>query len=100
MAMTVKGARTRERPVHVCGGIASEPAAAPLLVGLGVTELSVSIPAIGAVKAALARWTHAECEALAAEALEQTTAADVRALLASREPGRQRARTATAAAGA
>ena len=32
--------------VGVCGGIASDPQAVPLLVGLGVDELSVSVPAI------------------------------------------------------
>ncbi|MDP1829034.1 MAG: phosphoenolpyruvate--protein phosphotransferase [Archangium sp.] len=85
ISMTAKGAR--DRPVHLCGGLASDPLAVPLLVGLGVTELSVSIPAVGAVKAALAKWSFGECEALAQEALTLGTTAEVRALLASRQPG-------------
>ncbi len=87
IATTVAGARTHARPVHVCGGIASEPIAAPLLVGLGVTELSVSIPAVGAVKAELARWRYAECVALAEEVLTLGTTVEVRALLKTRQPG-------------
>lgn len=90
IAATVAGARVHQRPVHLCGGIASDPLAAPLLVGLGISELSVSPPAVGPVKAALARCSFAECEALAGEVLEQTTTAEVRGLLKSWQPGRLR----------
>ena len=86
IAATVEGARAHQRPVAVCGGLASDPLAAPVLVGLGVTELSVSVPAIGAVKAALARHSLAECEALASKALSFTSAAEVRALLKGTAP--------------
>ena len=103
IAATVAGARVHQRPVHLCGGMASDPLAVPLLVGLGITELSVSIPAVGAVKAALSRWSFAECEAIAAEALRLGTTAEVRALLTSRQPGEDSSRrlrsVATRAAG-
>ena len=66
----------------ICGGLASDVLAIPALLGLGVDELSVSVPAIGAVKARIARLRKSECEALAQELLKQSTAADVRALLA------------------
>ncbi len=46
IAHTVKGARSAGRWVGVCGGIASDPCAVPILIGLGVDELSVSLPAI------------------------------------------------------
>ena len=49
----------------VCGGIAGDPQAVPLLVGLGVDELSVSVPAIPAVKAQIRRLRLEECRALA-----------------------------------
>ena len=45
IAEAVAGARLHNRPVGVCGGLASDLAAAPILIGLGVTSLSVS-PAI------------------------------------------------------
>src|SRR4051794_865171 len=37
-----KGAQKHGRWLGVCGGLASDPLAAPILIGLGVTELSVS----------------------------------------------------------
>ena len=49
---------------------------------LGVDELSVSIPAIPAVKAQIRTLTLAKCQALAATALLQDSAASVRALVA------------------
>jgi phosphoenolpyruvate-protein phosphotransferase len=75
-------ARAAGRPVSVCGNLASDPAAAPLLVGLGVGELSAVPGAIPAVKAAVRRATLAGCRALAARALAADDAAAVRALLA------------------
>lgn len=74
-------ARAADRSVAVCGGLASEPAAAPLLVGLGVGELSAVPAAIPAIKDALRRRTLAECRALAGRALAAQNAAAVRGLL-------------------
>jgi multiphosphoryl transfer protein len=54
-----------------------------VLAGLGIDELSVSIPAIGSVKAQLARLTMAEARKLAADVLRLGTAAEVRAHLSS-----------------
>jgi len=88
IASVVTAAHAHGRWVGVCGGVASEPLAVPLLVGLGVDELSVSVPSIAPVKAAIARWSVPECEALAAEALTKATAAEVRALLGTAGPGR------------
>lgn len=79
--MAVKAAHRHGKWVGVCGGIGSDPQAVPLLVGLGVDELSVSIPAIPAVKAQIRTLSLAECQALAATALGQDSAASVRALV-------------------
>ncbi|MCA9307790.1 MAG: phosphoenolpyruvate--protein phosphotransferase, partial [Phycisphaerales bacterium] len=46
IATTVHGAHAYGRWVGVCGGVASDPVAVPALLGLGVDELSVSVPAI------------------------------------------------------
>jgi phosphoenolpyruvate-protein phosphotransferase len=78
---TVRAARKHGRWTGVCGGIAGDAQAVPLLVGLGVDELSVSVPAIPAVKAQIRRLRSEECRALARAALECATAADVRALV-------------------
>jgi len=81
IAQAVKAAHAAFRWVGVCGGIASDPQAVPLLVGLGVDELSVSIPAIPAVKAQIRSLSLKDCQDLAAQALTQSSAADVRALV-------------------
>ncbi|XHO06775.1 hypothetical protein ACEQUB_p00021 (plasmid) [Ralstonia syzygii] len=54
----------------------------PVLVGLGVDELSVSVPAIAAVKAALSRLDFEDCRALARRVLPLGSAARVREVLA------------------
>ena len=81
IANAVKGAQQHGRWVGVCGGIASDPQAVPLLIGLGVTELSVSIPVIPAIKAQIRTLSLAECRRLAQQALSRDTAAEVRALV-------------------
>src|ERR1700722_10883483 len=74
------GAARHGRTVAVCGSLASEVAAAPILIGLGVTELSAAPAAIPGLKAALRDLTLAQCQGLAERALRQTSAAEVRAL--------------------
>ncbi|MEO2216472.1 phosphoenolpyruvate--protein phosphotransferase [Chromobacterium vaccinii] len=78
IALTCEGARAHGKWVGVCGGLASDERAAPLLVGMGVTELSVSTPAVASVKATLARWSMDECRELAREVLALSTVTDVR----------------------
>jgi multiphosphoryl transfer protein len=68
--------------VGVCGELASEPLAVPVLVGLGVSELSVSPPAVPATKEAVRRVDAGAATALAREALRLASAEDVRALFA------------------
>jgi phosphocarrier protein FPr len=82
----VTHAATPRVRVAVCGEIGSEPAATPLLVGLGVHELSMSPPAIPAVKDTVRSLSATEAQALARVALDQHTAAGVRALLEPRDP--------------
>jgi phosphocarrier protein FPr len=81
IAMAVKGAHAHGRWVGVCGGMASDPQAVPILIGLGVDELSVSVPAIPAIKAQIRTLGLAGCRKLADTALSLDTAADVRALV-------------------
>ncbi len=81
IAQTVAGAAAEGKWVGICGGMASDPQAVPILVGLGVKELSCSVPAIPIVKAAVRGRSFADCQALAQQALAQGTAAEVRALV-------------------
>jgi phosphocarrier protein len=78
--MTCRGAATRGVPVSVCGGLAADPLAAPILVGLGVRTLSVPPARVPAVKALVARLTLPAVQDLAAAALSAASAAEVRGL--------------------
>lgn len=70
--------------IGVCGGMASDPAAAAILVGLGVRELSVAPARIAEIKAAVRRLNLPDCIDLAREALRQDGPEAVRALVAAR----------------
>lgn len=81
IAMTTDAARAHGKWVGVCGGAAAEPLGALVLAGLGVRELSVSAPAVPAVKAALRRHDAPKLQDIARKALSQADAAAVRALV-------------------
>jgi multiphosphoryl transfer protein len=78
----VRGAEVHGRWVGVCGELAGEPAAAALLAGLGVTELSMGPARIPEVKQALRSMDLADARRLAHEALAADGADDARALVA------------------
>jgi phosphocarrier protein FPr/phosphocarrier protein len=84
IAMTVEGAHEHGKWVGVCGGIASDVLAVPILVGLGVDELSVDIPSIAPVKATISRWSMDACAAAATAVLRLRTTGEVRKYLADR----------------
>ncbi len=80
IARTAGAATSHGRSVSVCGGLASDPSAVPILIGLGVHELSMVPSVIPQVKALIAGISMEACGALARAALELETAEDVRAL--------------------
>ncbi len=80
IALTVKAAKAAGRWVGVCGGMAGDPKGAAILAGLGVTELSMSIPSLAAIKARLRTQSLADMQALAQRALACVNAAEVRGL--------------------
>ncbi|SNS48194.1 phosphoenolpyruvate--protein phosphotransferase [Actinomadura mexicana] len=65
-------------PCGVCGEAAGDPALACVLVGLGVTSLSMSAPSLPLVRAALVRHTLEECRAAAAAARAARSAGQAR----------------------
>jgi multiphosphoryl transfer protein len=87
IAHTVKGAHPEGKQVGVCGGIASDPRAVPILLGIGVDELSVSLPAIPAVKAQIRSLRIDACRELAERALAAESAEAVRALVPDPDAG-------------
>ena len=77
---TIRGAKAHGRVTGVCGGLAATPEAVPVLLGLGITELSVPAAAIAETKALVRSLDLAACKALAAEALTASDGASVRTL--------------------
>jgi phosphocarrier protein FPr len=63
----------------VCGEFAADPMAIPLLVGLGVDELSMSPPAIPRARDIVRTMDYRACRVLVDEALVLETANAVRA---------------------
>jgi phosphoenolpyruvate-protein phosphotransferase len=80
IAMTVDAANEHDKLVAVCGGLASEPAAVPILIGLGVRELSVVPTLVPQLKSLIRTVTVEACRSLAERALVMDTAEAVRAL--------------------
>jgi fructose-specific PTS system IIA-like component len=73
--------RARGRWVGLCGEMAGDSRLLPLLVGLGLDEISAASRQIPALKARIARLSAAECLQRLAEAMECTNAEEVEALL-------------------
>jgi len=82
IAQTCAGGARHGKWVGVCGGLASDPLAVPILIGLGVGELSAAPAMVAEIKALVRSVDVADCRSLAARVLEADGAAQVRALAA------------------
>lgn len=87
-------ARARNLKVSVCGEVASDPALIPLLVGLGVTELSMTPSALLDAKAVVRGLSYEKCKRIAKRALKAGTGPEVADILKvqdriGRDQGRQ-----------
>jgi phosphocarrier protein len=78
IAQTCAGAAVHNRWVGVCGALASDPLATPVLIGLGVSELSVSPVQIGEIKDRVRHLDAAECRRISHDLLKLSSAAAVR----------------------
>ncbi|MGW1782561.1 phosphoenolpyruvate--protein phosphotransferase [Streptomyces sp. NPDC002143] len=78
VAATARAGATARKPVGVCGESAADPLMALALTGMGVTSLSMSAPALPAVRHALRHHPLARCRAIAEAALSAPTAAQAR----------------------
>jgi len=79
----VREARAGGRWVGLCGEMGGVVEYLPLMVGLGLDEISVSVPRIGEVKAALAQLSAADCDRQVEGAVACATAGDVAAAMSS-----------------
>ncbi|WP_332847415.1 phosphoenolpyruvate--protein phosphotransferase [Pseudomonas lactucae] len=81
IASTVKAAHAHGKPVSVCGALGSEVLAVPMLIGLGVDELSVSVPLIPTIKATVRELHLKDCQCIARQVLNLEEAVEVREAL-------------------
>ncbi len=81
IAHTIDSAHKHGKRADICGELGSDPLAVPILLGLGMDELSVSIPSVPTVKAQVRTLQIANLRSLARQALECSTAQEVRELV-------------------
>jgi phosphocarrier protein len=78
IAQTCAGAAQHKRWVGVCGALASDPLATPVLIGLGVSELSVSPVQVGEIKDRVRHLDASECRRISHDLLKLSSASAVR----------------------
>ena len=83
LRLVTRAAHTHNIKVSICGDLASDLLALPLLLGLGFDELSTVPGAIPQIKAVLADFTIEEARELGRQALTLKTSAEILALLKS-----------------
>lgn len=79
----VDQARAAGKWIGLCGEMGDQSAALPLLIGLGLDEISVSPPRVTGMKAAIGALEFAHCQKLLNSALSCRTRAEVEAQLAN-----------------
>jgi len=80
--MVITAASTHRRWVGLCGELAGDPLAVPVLLGLGLDKLSMSPRAIPLCKQNIRRWSMEEAQEIARQAMKLRNAVEVRAYLA------------------
>ncbi len=80
---TIEAGKRVNKPVALCGELASNPKAALILVGMGISSLSMSPAAIPEVKTLLLRYTKADAEKIAKEILKCTSEKEINIILES-----------------
>ena len=81
IAKTIEGAHKHGKWAGICGELGSDPYAVPILIGLGIDELSMNVPSIPLVKAQIRGLKVSELQSLAQQALDCSTAREVRELV-------------------
>jgi phosphoenolpyruvate-protein kinase (PTS system EI component) len=83
---TITAAHDRGKWVGLCGELAAEPLAIPILLGLGLDEFSMNPPAIPVAKQIIRQLTVGEARGVAEAVLELDTPEAVEALVRERVP--------------
>jgi phosphotransferase system enzyme I (PtsI) len=74
---TVKAGHKAQKPVAICGELGGNPVAVPLLIGLGIDEISTNSTSIPEIKKIVRALSEIECKHIAARALRMDTAEEV-----------------------
>ena len=82
----IKAAHAEGKWVGMCGELAGEPLAAPILLGLGLDEFSMSPPMVPVVKQILRNLDTKEMQALAEEALELESPKEIQNFVKEKVP--------------
>jgi phosphotransferase system enzyme I (PtsI) len=86
IASVINAGHKKGKMVGVCGELAGEPLAIPILLGLGLDEFSMNSPAIPIAKQIIRGLNLADAKEVAQAVLEMETPTDVRAYVAQRYP--------------
>ena len=78
---TIQSARERGIWAGMCGEMASDPYAAVILLGMGITELSMSAPSIPRVKEMIRSVTSTQAKELLADVMKMEHGVEIRAYL-------------------
>lgn len=78
---TVQAARRAGIRVGLCGELAAEPLAVPILLGLGLDELSLNPQSIPQIKQIISQLTIQQAEAIAHSALQLDSATEIRSFI-------------------
>jgi phosphotransferase system, enzyme I, PtsP len=81
LQQVTEGARRAGKPVSICGEMAADPAAAILLIGMGIDSLSVNVASLARVKWVIRSFSQARARELLAQCMEMEEPAAIRALL-------------------
>lgn len=85
---TAQAARVRNIPCSICGEMAGDPLYTELLLGLGITALSMAPVAIPVIRAEISHIYLEEARTLARKALKMRTAEEIRELMKRRHLAR------------
>jgi len=77
----IDAAKSQGKWIGLCGELGDQPAALPVLIGLGIDEISVSPARINTVKSAVSKLQFSECQKLVSEVLSSGTRSEVEALV-------------------
>lgn len=83
ISMTIEAAHNKNIPVAVCGEFAAHAAATELLVGMGISELSVAHTSLLDVKKRIRKVDYSTARTFATESLTLATSSEVRKYLMS-----------------